>query len=222
MTLEIACAVQRGEFRLVADVMVQDGEMLAISGPNGSGKSTLLSVVAGLLATTTGWVRIDDSVVDRAGRGRERVFVQPESRRVGLLAQGGALFSHMSALDNVAFGPRATGESRTDAERRAIEMLDRLGIGDLAQRRPHHMSGGQRQRVALARTLVMSPRVLLLDEPTTSLDRDGRLEVLQVLATVTEHFDGPMVLISHDQRDVEALADRSIEVVQDGRHSRIA
>jgi molybdate transport system ATP-binding protein len=156
--------------RLVADLRVADrvraaftaepGEVLAVIGPNGAGKSTLLHALAGL--------------VDAQGhahlRGTDLLSVPVRERRVGLVFQGQLLFPHLSALDNVAFGPRSRGAKRAAAEAVAREWLERFGIGDLSHRKPRELSGGQAQRVALARALASEPELLLLDEPWSGLD----------------------------------------------------
>lgn len=212
MSLTVGCTFARASFALEANITVDDGELVALQGPNGSGKSTVLNLVAGLLGVEAGSITLGDNVLDRVIDGTKSVFVQPERRSVGMIPQGAALFPHMTALDNIAFGSRARGDSREVARAKATEMLVKFRIPELAGRRPHQLSGGQRQRVALARTLVVAPRVLLLDEPMTALDDPGRAEVLEMLLEVKRSFDGPMVLVSHDHRDVEVLADRSVDV----------
>lgn len=214
MSLGIRCRFVRARFELCVNLDVAPGEVVALHGPNGSGKSTLLHLVTGLLPVDEGTITIGDAIVDRVSAGDATVFVQPEHRGVGLLPQGGALFPHMSAQENVAFGPRARGVTVNVAAATAGTQLQRFGIVDLGQRRPHQLSGGQRQRVALARTLAVEPRVLLLDEPTSALDERGRSEVLEMLSEVKRTFAGSMVLVSHDRRDIEALADRVVGVEQ--------
>lgn len=225
MTLSVRCTFARAGFSLEADISVKPRELLVLQGPNGSGKSTILHLVAGLLGVEAGVITLGDSVFDRVIDDEPPVFIQPESRHVGLLPQGGALFPHLTAMENVAFGLLARGESKESAATRAAEMLGRFRIADLAHRHPHRLSGGQRQRVALARTLVVAPRVLLLDEPMTALDDQARAEVLEMLLEVKQSFEGPIVLVSHDHREVDVLADRSMDVEHlvedDGRMSRI-
>ena len=185
------------------------GETVAVLGPNGAGKSTLLAVVAGLMRPDTGHVELDDRELTGP-----RVWVPPHDRGVALLAQDPLLFPHLSALENVAFGPRSTGARRTPARAAARGWLDRLGVGDLAARRPDQLSGGQAQRVAIARALAAEPRVLLLDEPMAALDVAVRPALRQVLRRVLA--DRSAVLVTHDVLDALLLADRVV-VVEDGR-----
>lgn len=225
MTVVMECRFRRPGFELHVDLEIRTGELAMVRGPNGSGKSTLLHLVAGLLAVEHGRIELNGRTVDSTDWHGRDVFVQPEDRHTGFLPQGGALFPHMTVMDNVGFGLRSRGEPSAEVSRRALGMLATLGVGDFASRRPHQLSGGQRQRVALARTLVMSPGVLLLDEPTTALDEAGRSEVVEILTRVKETFGGPIVMVSHDGRDADALADRVIDVDvsggPDARSSRI-
>lgn len=212
MSLEVSCSFRRDRFSLEVGLVVGAGDMVALTGSNGAGKTTLLNLVAGLLPVESGSITIDGEVVDSAGDPGPSVFTQPERRRVGLLPQGGALFPHLTALENVAFGPRATGTRPGAARSLAADLLARFGIADLAARRPHELSGGQRQRVAVARTLAVSPRVLLLDEPMSSLDEDGRADVRAALGDLRAGFGGPVLIVSHDPRDTAGLVDRHLEI----------
>lgn len=195
----MSCGLARPGFSLDVQMAVADDEMVLLSGPNGSGKTTLLHLVAGLLAVDRGEIALGDRTIDRAGPRGDAVFVQPEERHVGLLPQGGALFPHLTALENVAFGPRARGLSRDRARATALDRLEQFGIAHLAGRRPHELSGGQRQRVAIARTLAVEPTVLLLDEPTTALDAASRRDVATMLTELGTSFGGPIILVSHDE-----------------------
>jgi ABC-type sulfate/molybdate transport systems ATPase subunit len=162
-----------------------------------------------LLPIFTGNISVNNAaLVDTTSR----VWVQPEERNIGLLPQGGALFPHLTSQQNVEFGLRANGESRTTRHTIAHDMLMQFGIDHLADRYPHQLSGGQRQRVAIARTLVLRPTVLLLDEPTVALDSHGRTEVIEALLATRETFAGPIVFTSHDERDVASLAQRTLTI----------
>lgn len=211
MTLAADFTLTRGRFTLVADLTVGD-ECTVVRGPNGAGKSTLLQVFAGLVPCTTGTVAVGGEVVDRRGTTEDDIFVLPELRRIGYLPQGGALFPHMNATDNVAFGLRANGADRSASANRAYEVLERFGIAGLADRYPHQLSGGQQQRVALARTMVMQPQALLLDEPFAGLDERGRDDVIAMVLDVAASFRGPVVVVSHDKRDTAELSARDVEV----------
>jgi len=187
-----------------ASFQVHPGATLAIVGPNGAGKSTLVQAIAGLV-DAEGTVAFD---------GRRLDGLPPERRRVGLVFQDYLLFPHLSVLENVAFGPRAQG--RRDARAAASAQLDRLGIADLAHRRPAQLSGGQSQRVALARALVADPQVLLLDEPLAALDVEVRDDVRAELAEHLAGFGGVTLIVTHDMEDVAALA-RDVLVLEAGR-----
>lgn len=213
MSLSMQCTIRRGTFAINVSISAADGQTLAIRGANGSGKSTVFGAIAGLVPIEAGTVSLGDTVVESRRHGRTDIDVEPHLRHVGLLPQGGALFPHLSALDNVAFGLRARGARTTDARGHAHAMLTQLGIADLESRFPHQLSGGQRQRVAVARTLVTSPRILLLDEPTVALDAPGRADVIDLVASLRPAFTGPIVLTSHDERDIGALAQRTIDIV---------
>lgn len=193
------------------EIEVPAGSTLAVIGPNAAGKSTLLQVTAGLLAPDHGRVLLGDRVLtDTASRTQ----VPVHRRRVGWLAQQGLLFGHLSVRDNVAFGARSQGTPRADAQRLADEWLTRLGVGELASRRPGTLSGGQAQRVALARTLASGPDALLLDEPTSALDVQVAAGLRRLLA---ESLAGrTTILVSHDVLDIVALADE-IAVLEAGR-----
>ncbi|RPF27085.1 ABC transporter ATP-binding protein [Georgenia muralis] len=184
------------------DVEARPGRVLGVLGPNGAGKSTLLALVAGLAAPSSGTVHVAGRLV--AG---PRTWVPPHDRRVTLLAQDPLLFPHLTALDNVAFGPRAAGTGRRDADRLALELLGQVGCADLAERRPAALSGGQSQRVALARALAPDPEVVLLDEPLSALDVGSAAEMRHLLRGVLRGSGRTAVLVTHDLLDVLAVAD---------------
>jgi molybdate transport system ATP-binding protein len=153
--------------------------------------------------------------------------VPPERRRVGVVFQEHRLFSHLSVLDNVAFGPRCQGVRRGAARSRARHWLDRLDLGGLADRRPSALSGGQAQRVALARALASRPRLLLLDEPFASLDAGARADLRSGLPDVLRAHEGPTLLVTHDPLDALVLGDRLVvlergQVVQAGDAGEVA
>ncbi|MFT2708415.1 ABC transporter ATP-binding protein [Clavibacter zhangzhiyongii] len=212
--LDARVVVQRPAFRLDVRLRVPAGSVTAVVGPNGAGKSTLLRALAGLLPLTAGRVALDGRVLEDADGGAARI--PAEGRGVGVVFQDHLLFPHLSARANVAFGPRAHGVARADADDRAHALLDRLGIAHLADRRPAALSGGQSQRIALARALVLEPPLLLLDEPMAALDAGTRLDVRDLLAEELRRFGGAAVLVTHDPVDALALADR-IVVLEDGR-----
>jgi molybdate transport system ATP-binding protein len=200
--------------RLDVSLEVGDGEVVAVLGPNGAGKSTLLSVIAGLLRPDTGHAVLDDRVLLDVGPGASGAWVPAHARGVALLAQEPLLFPHLSALDNVAFGPRSLGQGRAAARASAWRWLAEVDATAYGGRRPAQLSGGQAQRVAVARALAAEPRLLLLDEPMAALDVDVAPVLRQVLKRVLA--DRSAVLVTHDVLDALLLADRVV-VLSEGR-----
>ncbi|MBF8189956.1 ABC transporter ATP-binding protein [Nonomuraea sp. K274] len=206
MTLHAHLVVTRPAFTLDIALKVAPGEVVALLGPNGAGKTTALRALAGLTAVSGGQITLD---------GRPLHTLPAERRPIGMVFQDYLLFPHLSALDNVAFGPRCQGVSKAEARRTAAALLDRVGLADRAAARPGRLSGGQAQRVALARALAVRPRLLLLDEPLAALDAHTRLEIRSRLRRHLADFDGATVLVTHDPLDAMVLADRLI-VIEDG------
>lgn len=203
--------------RVRAELATAPGEVVTLVGPNGSGKSSLLAAVAGT-APTRGSVRVD---------GVDWSRLPPPERSVGVVHQEHLLFPHLTALENVAFGPRARGVPRRRARGRAQEWLDRLGIGEYAARRPQRLSGGQAQRVAIARALAVEPEVLLFDEPFAALDVAVAIELRELLRRHLADHHGVVLFATHDALDVHALADRVVvldagRVVQDADPHTVA
>lgn len=186
-----------------AALVVADGESLALTGPNGAGKSTVLGMIAGTIPVSRGAVFVGD--VDVTG-------LPPHRRRVTLLAQDPLLFPHLTAVDNVAFGPRARGSSRDESRAIALHWLEAVGLADLSDRKPHQLSGGQAQRVAVARALAIGPDVVLLDEPLRALDADVAPAVRDLLRTVLAGVT--TILVSHDPEDVRVLAGRTVQMAE--------
>ena len=208
MSLVAQIQVLVGELDLSVDFEAAPGETIAILGPNGAGKTTLVRALAGLQPIDSGRIVLDERVLDqRSGPGKE-IYVPPEQRDAGVLFQDLALFPHMSALANVAFALESGGVPKQEAERRALALLGSLAIGSVAGARPASLSGGEAQRVALARALVREPRMLLLDEPLSSLDASTRSNTRATLREVLEGFDGVRIIVTHDLADVVALASR--------------
>ena len=157
---------------------------------------------------------LDGEALTDVGPGRPGTMVAPHARRTALLGQDALLFPHLDALENVAFGPRSRGTSRSTARADAQRWLDEVGVGDLADRRPRQLSGGQAQRVAVARALAADPRVLLLDEPMAALDVAVQPALRQVLRRVLA--DRTAIVVTHDPLDALLLADRVV-VLESGR-----
>jgi len=209
--LDAHVVARQGDFTLDVELAAAAGNVLAVLGPNGAGKSTLLHVLAGLQQLTDGHIRLDGTIIEDPSSG---VRVPAQRRGSGLVPQASMLFPHLSALDQVAFGPRHQGASRQDARAEARDWLRRTGLTDLADRRPAQMSGGQARRVAIARALAARPRILLLDEPLAALDVRAVLELRSFLYQHLSDFPGVAVLVTHDALDALVLADQL--VVLDG------
>ena len=216
--------VRRGGFALAVSLNATCGEVLGLLGPNGAGKSTLLGAVAGLTPVSAGHITLAGQVLDDADAG---AFVEASGRPVGFVFQNYRLFPHLTVAENVAFSPRARGQGRQAARSAASHWLDRLGLADLADRKPGQLSGGQAQRVALARALAGQPELLLLDEPLSALDAGTRLDVQAELKRHLADFPGPCLLVTHDPLEALVLADRLLvleggRVVQEGTPAQIA
>ncbi|AQU68851.1 ABC transporter permease [Streptomyces niveus] len=194
-----------GFTRLVLDA--EPGTTIAVVGPNGAGKTTLLRALLGL--TTRAHAELRLGALDVTA-------LAPHRRGVAWVPQDGALFPHLSALSNTAYGLRAHGVTRAEARRTAQLWLDRLDVGHLAHRRPAQVSGGQAQRVALARALATRPRLLLLDEPLAALDQTTRARVRHTLRTHLDGFGGVCLMVTHDPVEAVSLADRVL-VLDEGR-----
>jgi len=211
--LDMSGTVERGSFRLEADLTAAPGEVLGVLGPNGAGKTTLLRALSGLDALSSGSIRLGGLTLDDAATN---TFVPAEHRPVGLVFQNYRLFPHLDVRDNVAYSPRVQGAGRRQARAAADTWLERLDLTDLADRRPHEISGGQAQQVALARALAAEPRLLLLDEPLSALDARTRLDVRAQLRSHLEEFTGPVLIITHDPLEAMIMADRLL-VIENGR-----
>ncbi|MBA3781976.1 MAG: ABC transporter ATP-binding protein [Nocardioides sp.] len=203
--------------RVRASFEAAPGDVIALIGPNGAGKSSLVRALAGL-APAEGHARLD---------GTDLLAIPARERSVGLVFQGQLLFPHLSALDNVAFGPRARGVPRTEADADAQAWLDRFGVGELADRRPPKLSGGQAQRVAIARALATKPRLLLLDEPLTGLDVKVAMALRIELGRHLASYDGVTLLVTHHAIDALTLADQVVvldagEVAQVGTPAEVS
>ncbi|WP_405946678.1 ABC transporter ATP-binding protein [Streptomyces prunicolor] len=216
--LDAHLVVDRGSFRLDVELTAAPGDVVALLGPNGAGKTTALRALAGLVRLTAGHLRLDGAELDRT---------PPESRPVGVVFQDYLLFPHLTALDNVAFGPRCQGATKAESRAVAAEWLDRMGLAEHASAKPRRLSGGQAQRVAVARALATRPRLLLLDEPLAALDARTRLDVRAQLRRHLAEFEAVAVLVTHDPLDAMVLADRLVvieqgTIVQEGTPADIA
>ena len=190
---------------------IGDPRVTVFLGSSGSGKTTILRCLAGLERPDRGHVRFGERIWFDAARG---IHLPPDHRDLGVLFQDYALFPHMSVRKNVAFGGR--GVPRAEAAQRAAELLDAFGLRGLEDRLPRQLSGGQQQRVALARAVFRRPKLLLLDEPLSALDRATGDEVREELRTLIRTLAIPTYIVSHDRADALTLADRTV-LIEEGR-----
>lgn len=211
--LEARFELHRGdEFRLELDLAIPPGRTVALLGPNGAGKSTAVAAIAGLLQIESGRIGLAGVTLDDPGAG---INLPPESRKVGVVFQDYLLFPHLTVAENVAFGLRSRGMSRSNSLARAADWLTRLDLAGLEKRKPALLSGGQAQRVALARALVTEPELLLLDEPLSALDVTTRSEMRRVLDRHLKEFPGPRLVITHDPVEAFLLADE-VHIIEKG------
>ena len=180
---------------------VRQGELLALLGPSGCGKTTTMRAIAGLLEPKTGRIVLD---------GEDITHKPANQREVGLVFQSYALFPHLSVFENVAFGLRLRRVAAVELQRRVMESVELVGLQGFERRVPRELSGGQQQRVALARSLVVRPRLLLLDEPLSNLDARLRLEMRTELQRLQRELAVTMVYVTHDQVEALALAHRVV------------
>ncbi|MBF2034664.1 MAG: ABC transporter ATP-binding protein [Leptolyngbyaceae cyanobacterium T60_A2020_046] len=185
---------------------IRRGERLALLGPSGCGKSTTLQLIAGLLAPDSGQIVLN---------GRSLVGVPPERREMALVLQRGLLFPHLSVGENVAFGLKLRGVNRAEREAQALAMLAQVQLSGFENRRPAELSGGQAQRVALARSLVIRPKLLLLDEPLSALDANLRSDMQNLILQLQAETGVTMLVVTHDQSEAVVMAHR-IALMFDG------
>lgn len=185
---------------------VKAGERLALLGPSGCGKSTTLQMIAGVLRPDSGKIFLEGRLLNQ---------VPPEQRNMALVLQKGLLFPHLSVGENVAFGLKMRGISRADREQRAIAILEQVQLGGFANRNPAELSGGQAQRVALARSLVIQPKILLLDEPLSALDASLRGNMQELILRLQAETGVTLIVVTHDQAEAVVISDR-IALMFDG------
>ncbi len=197
-----------GDQRVLNEVRldVRPGEFFALLGPSGCGKTTLLRLIAGFARADAGRISID---------GQEISHLPPWKRDVGMVFQSYALWPHMSVARNVAFGLEERRVRRSEIARRVGDALSLVGMSGFAERRPSQLSGGQQQRVALARTVAIEPRILLLDEPLSNLDAKLRIQVRRELRELQQRLGLTTILVTHDQEEANTICDR-VAVMNDG------
>ncbi len=193
------------------DLDVGEGEFFSMLGPSGSGKTTVLRLIAGFESTSEGRVFID---------GEDITDLAPFDRTVNTVFQDYALFPHMSIVDNVAYGLRTRGVGKRERTDQAREAIERVQLSHVAERLPHQLSGGQRQRIALARALVLRPKVLLLDEPLGALDKQLREQMQVELKSIQREAGITFIFVTHDQDEAMRMSDR-IAVFNHGRIEQV-
>jgi molybdate transport system ATP-binding protein len=212
-SLAVEIQLVRGEFTLDVAFACPPG-ITCVMGPSGAGKSTILAVIAGLVTPDAGRIALGDEVwFDRRARaqgGARGIAVPVHARRLAYVFQGLALFPHMSALGNVGYG--MYGVARRERLVKAQELLERLGVGHLARRRPRTYSGGEAQRVALARALARSPKLVLLDEPFSALDRELRTQLTALVRELVAELGVPLVHVTHSIAEARLLADQVVRI----------
>lgn len=193
------------------DLQIKRGEFLTLLGPSGSGKTTLLMAIAGFNRPDAGSIRFGD---------REVILTPPHKRDVGMVFQSYALFPHMSVADNIAFPLKLRGIASKESEERVTEALETVQLSGLGERGIDQLSGGQRQRVALARAFVFRPRILLMDEPLSALDKKLRERMQIELKHLHRKLGVTTVYVTHDQREALTMSDR-IAVINQGRLAQV-
>jgi putrescine transport system ATP-binding protein len=188
------------------NLSVKKGELFALLGSSGCGKSTLLRMLAGLESVTSGKILID---------GEDLAQMPPYRRPVNMMFQSYALFPHMTVEANVAFGLKQEGVAKTELKERVQTVLDLVQMGRFAKRKPHQLSGGQQQRVALARSLVKRPKLLLLDEPMSALDKQIRQRTQIELVNILDKVGVTCIMVTHDQEEAMTMAGR-LAVMSEG------
>jgi molybdate transport system ATP-binding protein len=183
----------------------------ALFGPSGAGKTTIVNMIAGLVAPDRGRIEIDGTLLFDS---MAKLSLPPHRRRIGYVFQDGRLFPHLSVAQNLDYGRWMHGLPRDEAERDRV--IGMLGIGHLLKRRPGALSGGERQRIAIGRTLLMQPRLLLLDEPLASLDAARKAEILPYLERLRDEAKIPMVYVSHQAPEIRRIATRVVRL-EDGQ-----
>ena len=181
------------------NLTIDQGNFVAITGASGSGKTSLLRVICGLESPNQGEIILDNTLLLN-----NEISVPTEKRNIGLVIQEKVLFPHLNARQNIEFGI----SSKTDKQNLSNEIMEKLNIKQLAEKYPHELSGGESQRVALARSIVMKPKLLMLDEPFTGLDKDLKMKIYPEIKSILQASKITALMVTHDLNEVKALADK--------------
>ena len=181
------------------NLTIDQGNFVAITGASGSGKTSLLRVICGLESPNQGEIILDNSLLLN-----KEIFIPTEKRNIGLVIQEKVLFPHLNARQNIEFGI----SSKTDKQNLSDEIMEKLNIKQLAEKYPHELSGGESQRVDLARSIVMKPKLLMLDEPFTGLDKDLKMKIYPEIKSILQASKITALMVTHDLNEVKALADK--------------
>ncbi len=206
MTLDVDIALRRSTLNIAVNFTAAVG-VTALFGASGAGKTSVLNMIAGVLSPTEGRIVAEDAVLfDRAAG----ISLPAHERRVGYVFQDGRLFPHLSVLHNLTYGYRLVPADKRYVE--PPEVIALLGLGGLLERRPDTLSGGEQQRVAIGRALLTSPRILLLDEPLSSLDAGRKAEIMPYLERLRDSVRVPMIYVSHERAEIARLAARVVHI----------
>ncbi|MEX5664542.1 molybdenum ABC transporter ATP-binding protein [Pseudomonas neuropathica] len=203
--IDVRLNIAYSGFSLDVDLNLPGRGVTALYGHSGSGKTTCLRCIAGLERAEHGFIQINDEVWQDSDNG---IFVPPHKRALGYVFQEASLFPHLSVLANLQFGLKRIAKSQRRVD--MAQATELLGIGHLLERHPQHLSGGERQRVGIARALLTSPKLLLMDEPLAALDSQRKNEILPYLQRLHDELDIPLLYVSHAQDEVARLADHLV------------
>lgn len=212
INIQIKRRVFAGKREFLLDVAIESSSSrIALFGPSGSGKTLTVQAIAGLLRPDSGYIDVDGSMLYSS---RRNICLAPQDRRLAYLQQDYGLFPHLTVAQNIGFGLKKGwfNQRRLALPEAARRWVDGFELGAILHSYPSEISGGQKQRVALARALAVEPRLLLLDEPLAALDADLRVKMRAELAALRDRLDIPMILITHDPVDAQALADRVYKI----------
>lgn len=189
------------------NLSISNGEFVSFLGPSGCGKTTTLRMIAGLEENTHGQIFFDQEVVSDPAN---RTFLAPEKRNVGMVFQSYAVWPHMNVFDNIAYPLKLKKIPKEQIKKEVLQILELVELSGLESRRSHELSGGQQQRIALARGLVMKPRILLLDEPLSNLDAKLREKMRRDIRKIQQDLKLTMVYVTHDQKEAFQMSDQVV------------